>query len=422
MIVLTKSSMFLIKYIAEVLGVLMNGIYQALTSMNIPNVGLAIIIFTVVMYILMTPLQIKQQKFSKLNALMQPDIKKIQDKYKGKGRDQLTMQKQNEEIQAVYQKYGVSPTGSCAQLAIQMPILFALYQVIYKIPGYITAIRDQINTVAGNTGFTEFLQKFAANEGSATLSRTLTDNPAKENVIDAVYALNTTQWSNLLASNGAEKFADGLKSTHEYLHKVTTFLGLSIADSPSAFFMNGWRDKQFLLMFAAILIPLLAYASQLLNIKLMPQPGDSNKKKRGQEETSGVDNTMKQMNIMMPIMSAVFCFTLPFGVGIYWIAGALVRSVQQFAINKHLDKQNMDEIIEKSRERAGKKREKQLAKSGFAQQQITMEAQKNVRRLEINEKMKESRDNVASGNAAFKEGSIASKANMVAKYNQTHKK
>ena len=89
----------------------------------------------------MTPLQIKQQKFSKLNAVMQPEIQKIQKKYNGK-KDQDSMMKQNEEISAVYQKYGVSPTGSCVQLLIQMPVLLALYQVIYHIPGYITGVRN----------------------------------------------------------------------------------------------------------------------------------------------------------------------------------------------------------------------------------------------------------------------------------------
>ena len=84
----------------------------------------------------MTPLQIKQQKFSKLSSVMQPELQKIQKKYKDK-KDQASMQKMQEETQLVYQKYGVSPTGSCVQLLIQFPVLMALWQVIYKIPGYV---------------------------------------------------------------------------------------------------------------------------------------------------------------------------------------------------------------------------------------------------------------------------------------------
>ena len=106
-------------------------IYSGLELIGITNIGLSIILFTLVVYLLMTPLQIKQQKFSKLNAVMQPEIQKIQKKYNGK-KDQDSMMKQNEEISAVYQKYGVSPTGSCVQLLVQMPVLLALYQVWRK--------------------------------------------------------------------------------------------------------------------------------------------------------------------------------------------------------------------------------------------------------------------------------------------------
>ena len=99
--------------------------------MGIQNLGLCIIIFSIIIYALMTPLQVKQQKFSKLSSVMQPELQKIQKKYKDK-KDQASVQKMQEETQLVYQKYGVSPTGSCVQLLIQFPVLMALWQVIYK--------------------------------------------------------------------------------------------------------------------------------------------------------------------------------------------------------------------------------------------------------------------------------------------------
>ena len=138
---MTKVSMPIIGWVSEILGWMINVIYSGLELIGITNIGLSIILFTLVVYLLMTPLQIKQQKFSKLNAVMQPEIQKIQKKYNGK-KDQDSMMKQNEEISAVYQKYGVSPTGSCVQLLVQMPVLLALYQVIYHIPGYISGVRN----------------------------------------------------------------------------------------------------------------------------------------------------------------------------------------------------------------------------------------------------------------------------------------
>ena len=126
----TQSSMPILGQIAYVLGWVMDGIFRALDSLfNIQNIGLCIIIFTLLIYLLMTPLQIKQQKFSKLSAVMQPEIQAIQNKYKNK-RDQVSMQKMQEETSMVYQKYGVSPTGSCVQLLITLPILMSLWQVI----------------------------------------------------------------------------------------------------------------------------------------------------------------------------------------------------------------------------------------------------------------------------------------------------
>lgn len=110
-------------------------------KIGIPNIGLSIIIFTIIIYMALLPLTIRQQKFSKLQQKMQPELAKIQAKYKNR-KDQESMMRMNEETQALYKKYGVSPMGSCAQLLIQMPILFALYRVIYKIPAYVGQVKD----------------------------------------------------------------------------------------------------------------------------------------------------------------------------------------------------------------------------------------------------------------------------------------
>ena len=124
MILLTKSSVPIIGQVASIMGWIMDGIYRVLDLVGIQNLGLCIIIFSILIYALMTPLQVKQQKFSKLSSVMQPELQKIQKKYKDK-KDQASVQKMQEETQLVYQKYGVSPTGSCVQLLIQFPVLMA---------------------------------------------------------------------------------------------------------------------------------------------------------------------------------------------------------------------------------------------------------------------------------------------------------
>ena len=129
LMLLTQNSTPIFKYIVMLLGMIMNLIFEFLDLIGIPNIGLSIILFTIVIYFLLMPLTIKQQKFSKLSARMNPEIQAIQAKYKGK-QDQDSMMAMNAETKALYAKYGVSPSGSCLQLLIQLPILFPLYRVL----------------------------------------------------------------------------------------------------------------------------------------------------------------------------------------------------------------------------------------------------------------------------------------------------
>ena len=144
---LTKSGGFL-GPIATVLGYVMSGIFAVLVALHIPNIGLSIILFTIVIYMLMLPLTFRQQKFSRMTPLMNPELNAIRDKYKGKT-DQESMARMNQETQMVYAKYGVNPAGSCVQLVIQMLILFPLYRVIMNIPAYVTQVKDVFMDLAG---------------------------------------------------------------------------------------------------------------------------------------------------------------------------------------------------------------------------------------------------------------------------------
>lgn len=422
---LTKSSTPIIGWVAIVLGWIMNGIYFVINGIGIPNVGLAIILFTIIIYALMTPLQIKQQRFSKLNTIMQPELSRIQDKYRGK-KDQVSQQKMLDETNAVYEKYGVSQMGSCVQLLIQMPILFALYQVIYRIPGYITIIGDQIRTVAEDTSFVKFFTDFVTKLENASLSASLKEG-AVENVIDTVYKLNTNQWSQLLAEGKGETFETALSGVHKYVSGATNFMGLNISDSPMNVIQTSWVSKNWLMILVAVLIPLLAWGTQVLNFKMMPQP---NSKKRP-EEMGTMEQSMQSMNTMMPLMSAFFCLTLPVGIGLYWIIGAVVRTVQMFIINKMLDKESIDDIIKKAQDKANAKR----AKQGLPPQKITNNAHVSTRSIAADEKLREEAQAKKSAEAQQKmkesteyykksarPGSIAAKANMVKQYDERNLK
>lgn len=409
----------IIRWVAELLGLLMNGIFYVISLIGLPNVGLSIIIFTVILLMAMMPMQVKQQRFSKLQAIMQPELSKIQNKYKGK-KDQVSQQKMMDETNAVYAKYGVSPTGSCIQLLIQMPVLFALYQVIYKIPGYITIIGDKIAGIANDSSFVSVFTKFVTDTNNATLTRNFGAGETK-NIIDAVYGLTTNQWNALLETSKGASFESTLSGIHTYVKQATNFLGLSISDSPMEIIKNAWADRTglwFLLILGAIAFPLLAWLTQWLTFKLMPQPA----KPDGNDTASTMANTMQSMNTIMPIMSAFFCLTLPVGVGIYWIMSAVIRATQQMVINKKLDKESPDDIIKAAQEKLNKKRERQ----GLPPQKITNQAHTSTRSFEVEEQLRAEKaaaqaeknkkameESTAYYNQNARPGSIASKANMV---------
>ena len=141
---LTAANWPIIGQLCWLLGKVMNFIYEILDKI-LPSdnglVGLSIIIYTILVYTLMMPLTIKQQRSSKMMAVINPEVQAIQKKYKNK-RDQASQMKMQEEVQQVYDKYGTSMMGGCLQMLIQMPLLFALYPVVYDIENYIPAIKD----------------------------------------------------------------------------------------------------------------------------------------------------------------------------------------------------------------------------------------------------------------------------------------
>ncbi len=416
-ILLTKSTMPIIKYVALILGYLMDGIYKVLDVLHIPNIGLAIILFTLIIYILMLPLQIKQQKFSKMNSVMTPELNKIREKYKGKN-DQASMEKMNAETQSVYAKYGVSPTGSCVQLLVQMPILFALYQVIYKIPGYIGSVKEIFSgltaQITGISGYTDVIKEFVSSNKISTLQMTYDQAGAmtSDSVVDFLYKLSPSQWESLKNVDAFNGMDGIIQSTSDTIAHVNNFLGMNISDTPMSLITSSFKSGSWLLVIAAVLIPVLAYATQLFNYKLMPQPD------MGNDSTAA---TMKSMNLMMPLMSAFFCLTLPVGIGIYWIAGAVIRTVEQIFINRHLNNMDMEEMIRKNKEAAEKKQEKKKETSAS---QVSANVHRNTKSISTVAKNVKSSDEAAVERASknYKEGSIAAKANMVSRLDEKKKK
>ena len=447
-ILLTQYTGAILGPIAKILGYLMNGIFIVLDKIGIPNTGLSIVIFTLIIYGLMTPLTIQQQKFSKLSAKMNPELQAIQAKYKGRRDNESAMAMQT-EMKAVYAKYGVSQGGSCLQLIIQMPIFFALYRVIYAIPAYVTKVGDTYRVLADKivsqdngqflldaTNETMKSVASAVAQSTKNISLDLTNG-----IIDVLNKTSTADMITLADKYGLSdlKFngqnilstvdAAGNVISKGLIDTYNNFLGLNIANSPQYMFTNAWSEHKLGLCFVAILIPVLSAATQWINIKLMPQaeaPTNSDPSDQG----AAMQQSMKTMNAMMPLMSLFFVFTLPFGMGMYWIAGSVIRTVQQIFINKHIDKMDIDEIIKKNEGKAKKK----IEKAGVRAEQMQKYAAMNTRNISTTSErakktssMTEAEREAALNNARKKNanasaGSLAAKANMVKEYNERNNK
>ena len=408
--------------IAKILGWLMNGIYEIMAAIGIENVGLAIILFTIVIYTLMLPLTYKQQKFSKLSQKMQPEIQAIRKKYENR-KDQASVMAMNEETQMVYEKYGVSMTGSCGQLLIQMPILFALYRVFMNVPAYVAGVKENftelVNGIMATEGYAHKMTELVTNNKIYTqpaVDFTQTDvNVVSNYIIDVLGKLGTNGWNAL-----AEAFP-GLEatitSTYEKVSHTNALGPLNISDTPWDIITDSFASKAFVVAFCALMVPVCSYLFQVLNMKMMPSASN--------DKNDAMAQQMNMMNKTMPLMSLFMCFSVPVGLGIYWVMSSVVRLVQQYFLNKHFEKINLDDIIEKNKEKAKIKREKM----GIAENQIRNAAQMNTRRMEDKAKTAASfaerealleKANAAKANA--KPGSMAAKANMVKEFNERNNK
>ncbi len=417
--------------IAKLLGILMDWIYSGISNITggrVESVVLSIVIITIIIYMCLLPLTIKQQKFSKLSQKMQPEMQAIQAKYKNK-KDQASMMAMQEETQLLYQKYGISPMGSCVQMLIQMPILFALYRVFYNIPAYLSGVKGSftglVDSIQQTSGYQDTLVSLMEKYNVVTSSGLNASNAASKladasgdalsnYIIDILYKLPSKGWDALLDG----KFFDGIQSavekTHDALLHFNYFLGLNISDTPWYIIKSNFTDKPdkwLLFVILALLIPVLSYLTQMINIKLMPQATNGNDQMASQ---------MKMMNLMMPLMSLFFCFTVPVGLGIYWICSALVRGIQQFFVNRHIENLDLEAVMAKNEEKAKNKRKKMGLSEDYIKKaaQIKTKSIDNKANVSVSAGTEEKLSKAAEYKANAKAGSLASKANMVKEFNE----
>lgn len=393
--------------IAQVLGYIFDLLFEALSFLHIGNVAIAIILFTIIVKLCMLPLSIKQQKLAKLNSVMSPEIKAINEKYKDKKNDQNAMMKMQEETKAVYEKYGVSQMGGCVQMLIQMPILLALYQVFRFIPLYITQLKNLFTAfltdnggIMSASGYTDTMKQFGENIDWTNVNTAITE----------INKFSTENWDAL--RNAFPAFSDIIANSHASLEQMNTFLGINMSQEP------GFG------LTLAFLIPVLSGLSQFISVKVAQgnTPVD---------DDNPMAASMRMTTYIFPLMSAFIAISVPAGLGLYWIATSVIQTIITVFINRYYDKLGAEAIVKKNIEKRNKKR----AKKGLPPETIAKNATvstKNVNRekavksleqikAENEKKVKEIKESAQYYKTA-KPGSLAEKAGMVAKYNEKSSK
>jgi len=376
LVFLTKEDGLIMGPISRVLGWILNGIYEFLTlftddvnAIGMANIALCIILFTIVVKMIMLPLTIKQQKSTKLSSQMSPELSAINEKYKGKT-DEASRRKMQMETQAVYDKYGTNPMAGCLTLLISLPILFALYRVIYAIPAYINDVYDMYKLAAdairGVDGYAETLATFVKDANISGLKIDFELGALTElNVIDILSKCNEETWQTLAAAFPADVSAQLTSYSEPILHVHNFVGGLNILNTPS------WKS-------ISVLIPIVSTALQFLQTKISMS---ANKNKNVKDDPAMA--SMKSMNIFMPLMSGFICFMMPIGAGLYWIISSVVQIVQQLFINRYMEKITVEELIEKNQAKRAKKLKKMGIDSGNTMATLAKTSTKSIEVEEI---------------------------------------
>ncbi len=280
-------------FIAKPFGILMEFIYNTLAF---KNYGIAILIFTVIIKILLMPLQIKQQRSMIKQQEIQPELQELQKTY-ANDRTKLA-----EEQQKLYAKYNISMTAGCLPLLIQFPLIMALYQIIRQPLTYISGLSaNAIGKIAEVLGFN---------------------------------AMNELQINNALIKDSSL-----LEKVSEWMNQSDiinmNFLKIFDLGETPAFNPKTIIDKPGLYL-PLLLIPILSGVSAILMQRMSMARVNQNKKDDKKQEGPNVANGMMKF---MPIMSFVIAFTVPAGLGLYWTISNVLSMGQMALINRIIAKQ-----------------------------------------------------------------------------------
>ena len=340
---------------------------RTLLSIKWVNYGLALILFSFVVNLVLTPFMAKSKRGMMRTTRLQPKLKEIQRRHEG------NPQKLRQEMQKLYQEEGASPTGGCLWSLLPIFLLIPLYRII----------RMPVTSMMG-----------APAEVVTKLSEYFADNPAFSGASEAYkeIALTHLTHENWDAVNAA--FSGSVEGWDKVMNVDLSFLGLNLGQQPSPTSIFAWPWT-----WAAIglfLIPFISAGLSWLSMKVSSAANANVQDPQAQ-------GMSKSMNIMMPMMSILFCFMMPAAMGIYWIANSLFAMIRDFLLTKHYKKVLDQEDAERLAARS--EREKELEAKREETERLKAEGKTEVntntskKKLQAGEKQKNAERRAAAEKA-----------------------
>lgn len=264
-------------FIANIFGYLLKWLYDIVGC----NYGVALILFTILLRIILLPITIKQQQSMKKTASIQNKMKEIQFKYKN------NPELMNQEIMSLYKKENLSPFSGCISAILQIFIILSVFYLVSRPLTYMKKIDSNI--------IENYKNEIVQEDGKI--------------------------------SNYSEIEIIQKKSDKDELIKINmNFMGLDLSKVPS----------QNLKDFTVYIIPVLYVVSSILSIRLTTNQ-NKNKENKDSSEMDMTQQMNKSMSYMMPIMAVSIAFVAPLGLALYWFISNMLMILERVLINKIMD-------------------------------------------------------------------------------------
>ena len=308
--------------------------------------GVALILFTLVIKLIMLPFQMKSKKSMMRMSRVSGQMQELQKRY---AKNQAKLQ---EEMQKLYEEEGVNPMSGCLWSLIPFPILIALYSIIRQpITHFMMLSKDVLQTVVQSAA------DAGVNLTNIVMMGKATGTPVLK---DGLYQLASYGQINLVKA--VQEM--GLSTPEGWFDMNYNFLGLDLTATPWEYVKNftfTWA------VIGVILIPILAGLSQFVFSKLTM-------KTQPQADAAG-GASMKSMMYMMPLMSVYIAFIMPAALGVYWIAQSVFSLIQEAILNKTFSAKLSEEEEARFQARQAD-RQRRMEEARVQEQQRKQEEQK----------------------------------------------